>query len=1155
MNGLGRHLRALATILKASNENVMDRAGFERMTDALAAALEDAAEAPEAKALAAVLRASKNDWEEMTGAERTAAVRRVEQVFADAGASIGDAAAKELEGRGGRIAQEARKVMVGEHRLPVTPTLDLVDRRVIDHAASSQALFVTDEYKRRGNAASELARGIVAAGLEQGLDSREIGKDLEREIGGMARGRTASYWPMLASVFAARSRTFGTLTSFSDAGIEYAEWQCVLDEVSCNACRFMHGRVFPVAGALQRYRDVADAEDPEAVRDLQPFLQIAKDEDGREGIFAGRGEGRAPLGFVTRSGVGTKDDAGEFSHAASGEKMGEMGVTNPPAHPRCRCLLLPVFDAPKGASSSVSEQVGAPAEEAPAARPLVRYTPHDARLDVVPSVPNPGKVIDAATDAVFPDGAPSIHELETAWSGPGVDAAVDQILTTSQGAQAGQQLKFHGTLRAESGEEVGSLVRTFGVDDEGQRFVKHDYFALKQGAQGSGVATAMMKQSIELYRKLGVKYVSVDAEYIGKYAWATKGYDWADASGAELASVAFQSFAKKHGLELTDAEADLIAQHPWDLAAFDNGKTVTVSYHDADDVKQTGEFALGKAFMLQGPSWSGKLSLEEGSASLAFATKKLARSTEESASVQRPAQVIPVIPERFSEWKEDANWRASYKELSRSAEKLVTAEQRKAIDDFTREGYGAIRAAEFDAKTAAAADIQRSSAITDAIEAFKSAHPDASFNVMRGVGALTKEALESAMSVYQQSEPWGFGKPHGALGGASGATTSTSMRLNAADAYATGACAKWGGEYKILYRVKSTGLPVGELSSAEGEAEVILSKTARYQTDKVFWKDETHTTLMVEAHEVTLQMPIIAHPAAAPIAPEPAFRLDALPSIKKQDYVANEPTISEERAYVSGHKATLSSLSEAELEAATRFTYGYDFAIRGVQRGIPDEKLEELVAEFRRTDRRGVEAPPDTPKEHVAAAKVYAKGIDSAFLKSANSPVEARVFRGMNNLSQETVEKMLADGFIEMSCASSASRSQGVALEYFDGAAHGKYKVVMDIQQSHGLGVEDISEFGYEREVLLPKGRRYEIVSAETIKGKADQIYLRMRELPLPGDGASAVAKAGMTVADDIAEQEASVGKKPSPRAIRYKRFTGNGAEVEELADGTMRFS
>lgn len=223
--------------------------------------------------------------------------------------------------------------------LKIVPSLDAVDRHVVDFAAQSQAHFIRDEYGRRSVAYSQVARDVVSQGVEAGLDRYAIGKLLAERLTGTDAARSESYWRMIASVFTARSRSYGTLKGFSEAGIERYQFHAVLDEVTSEICRFMHGKVFTTLPALARFE--AKLTDPEDIKDAQPWASVGKTDDGDAALFYKKGGERHLIARVNESGVGQKDGVGSYSHGMSSSALSAAGMSAPPLHGHCRSVLLP----------------------------------------------------------------------------------------------------------------------------------------------------------------------------------------------------------------------------------------------------------------------------------------------------------------------------------------------------------------------------------------------------------------------------------------------------------------------------------------------------------------------------------------------------------------------------------------------------------------------------------------------------------------------------------------------------------------------------------------------------------------------------------------------------------------------------------------------
>lgn len=88
-----------------------------------------------------------------------------------------------------------------------------------------------------------------------------------------------------------------------------------------------------------------------------------------------------------------------------------------------------------------------------------------------------------------------------------------------------KKLHVSYSLRDASGQRVGSLSRNFRKDDKGRISVYHADFQLNDSAQGSGAAKKMFASAVMMYKKAGVKEITVSAGLDkGRYVWASFGF-------------------------------------------------------------------------------------------------------------------------------------------------------------------------------------------------------------------------------------------------------------------------------------------------------------------------------------------------------------------------------------------------------------------------------------------------------------------------------------------------------------------------------------------------------------------------------------------------------------------------------------------------------
>lgn len=354
------------SLVMAAPGDLLSRRGFDAAVRDL---VRDAKRALAPTQRAAVRRAQamvERDWAGLSEVERDLAATEIARELGAALAPGADDAGAVLSDAWGRIASTARVASIERHELrpKARPALPLafasgrrppgygqeepvyegIDPRVLDYVRRSSRFYVRDGLGRAvGDPLARDIRETVARGIGDGFDNRTIGKDLATLLEGQTAKRAEGYFVMAASVATARARSYGVLLSFEESLIQTTRFVAVLDEVTSQVCRFMHGRTFEVRQQLERYAQVAAAPEPEDVKRLQPFMRTGKDQDGNPSVgVRDPGSGLfVPFATVQRSGLGRKDDPGAFTPRLSPERMLAFGCCTPPLHPHCRSLLVP----------------------------------------------------------------------------------------------------------------------------------------------------------------------------------------------------------------------------------------------------------------------------------------------------------------------------------------------------------------------------------------------------------------------------------------------------------------------------------------------------------------------------------------------------------------------------------------------------------------------------------------------------------------------------------------------------------------------------------------------------------------------------------------------------------------------------------------------
>lgn len=304
---------------------------FDQAVGALANKLEGVAREHELEAVRDAVAALDVDWRETTAAQRRALIaqatqrarRHTRRVPAALKAPLGAAAHDVVEA----IRRDVRR------KLSIGVDFNAVDRRIIKHITTSPTMFVRDAYGRRHQHFSEVARRIVARGLEAGLGRDDIASDLEQAARGIITGRGRYYWDVVAGAFVGRGRSLAQLSAYAEAGLSRYVIEAVLDEHTTEVCRFLHGQTLSVDEGLRAFAR-AEAE-PEGLRELAPWMRHSKGL-----LFVERGGDRLPVAEVTRSAMGRRDERGEFSRGRSPRELMSLGVSHPPFHALCRTQIL-----------------------------------------------------------------------------------------------------------------------------------------------------------------------------------------------------------------------------------------------------------------------------------------------------------------------------------------------------------------------------------------------------------------------------------------------------------------------------------------------------------------------------------------------------------------------------------------------------------------------------------------------------------------------------------------------------------------------------------------------------------------------------------------------------------------------------------------------
>jgi hypothetical protein len=295
----------------------------------------------EAAAMAAALDALDIRWASLNETQVAKIVRGANEILRNKlVASVPPVLNGVLEIEGPPLAARTRASAVKRYGLSIGSDLRTRDRKAEKNVRKLTTNYVRDEMGTRADAVSEKARTIVESGLKRGHDSITIGRRLKAELGTRVARGGRGYWRMVANSFGAHARTFAQVGALHEARFEQWVFDAVLDEATSNVCRFYHGRTFPMTAAARHVDRITELDDPEDVTEISPWVQEGSDDDG-DFLYVTRGNRQHRIAGIRRSGIGARDDVGDFEDHEGTDGLMQLGTMMPPLHGNCRSTIVP----------------------------------------------------------------------------------------------------------------------------------------------------------------------------------------------------------------------------------------------------------------------------------------------------------------------------------------------------------------------------------------------------------------------------------------------------------------------------------------------------------------------------------------------------------------------------------------------------------------------------------------------------------------------------------------------------------------------------------------------------------------------------------------------------------------------------------------------
>jgi len=279
------------------------------------------------------------NWPELSASARDNKLQEVSDLMEGAAEREMPLIYSVFDANASQIVGATRKRVAEKFDLSISASLTDRDQTTSDNLRDTNTLFVRNNYLQVSSTLSEKARDIVASGLEKGFGREDISADLIEAMG--SAKRPDGYWNMIATVFSNRARNFTQIHAFQEAEILAYIWESVVDEVTSDQCRFLHGREFSIETVAKRIERVQAAEDPEDILNIMPWIRKGRNDDGDLSLYYKVGEKRHEVCVIDETGEGESDKIGKYSNGMATEALAKAGLSLPPIHGSCRSTVIP----------------------------------------------------------------------------------------------------------------------------------------------------------------------------------------------------------------------------------------------------------------------------------------------------------------------------------------------------------------------------------------------------------------------------------------------------------------------------------------------------------------------------------------------------------------------------------------------------------------------------------------------------------------------------------------------------------------------------------------------------------------------------------------------------------------------------------------------
>ena len=312
--------------------NPLDHDDFVVLCDRLSRSLVKFVRPHETATIDEVLQDLDVDWASMSAVSQAQVIETAKHRLLGLPALLVSGLIVLLTHRIGVLVEASRHRVVDQYNLAIPRTPGHADIQAASTLVSLQGLFMMAEYQRRADGLGQQITSEVADALAAGASRSDITSKVSDSVKRSQKARSDLYWAIMATAALGYARSAVQIGAFDEAGVETYEFVSDLCVNVSDICRYLHGKRFSVAKAVERLRQAEATGDPDSFKMAHPWVSSGTSDDGKDILFY-RDRGRK----VT---VAEIDADGGFGAGMDTAQLEAAGLTIPPLHGNCHSSIV-----------------------------------------------------------------------------------------------------------------------------------------------------------------------------------------------------------------------------------------------------------------------------------------------------------------------------------------------------------------------------------------------------------------------------------------------------------------------------------------------------------------------------------------------------------------------------------------------------------------------------------------------------------------------------------------------------------------------------------------------------------------------------------------------------------------------------------------------